>query len=108
VDDSELVKIMQDHKVDLYLSGHHHAYYPGVYKGVRQVSQGCLGAGPRQILGATGVSTRSLTVIDFQDDGEINVEGYGTDALDQLIERKILPKKIQYDGREMVRDDLSL
>lgn len=107
MNDPELIQIMQDTKVDLYLSGHHHAYFPGVYRGVRQISQGCLGAGPRTILGSTGVSTRSLTVIDFQDNGEIIVEGYGGEGLNQLIERKTLPKKIVYDGKQMLRDDLS-
>lgn len=107
INDPELIKIMQDHKVDIYLSGHHHAYYPGVHEGIRQISQGCLGAGPRKILGATGISTRSLTVINFQDDGEIKIEAYGGDDLTQLIERKTLPKKIQYEGRQLLRDDLA-
>lgn len=107
--DPELIQIMQDSKVDLFLSGHHHAYFPGVFQGIRQISQSCLGAGARKIIGDTQTSSRSFTVIDFKDDGEgeISVEAYGGENLDQLIDRKSLPEKIEYQNQEMWRDDLT-
>ncbi len=105
--DPELIQIMQDSNVSLLLSGHHHAYYPGVYQGIRQISQGCLGAGARKIIGDYDTSSRSITVIDFNDEGNISVDAYGGENLDQIIDRKTLPEKIKYLNLEMWRDDLA-
>lgn len=107
LNDPELVQMMKDSKIDLFLSGHHHAYYPGVYQGIRQISQGCLGSGARKIINDTTVSSRSITVIDFKDDGNISVDAYSGENLDQLIERESLPEKIERLDEALWRDDLA-
>lgn len=107
LNDPELVQILQDSKVDLFLSGHHHAYYPGVYRGIRQISQGCLGSGARKLIGETITSSRSITVVEFEDNGNISVEALGGENFDQPIRRESLPEKIEYQDQEMWRDDLA-
>ncbi|WP_439135617.1 metallophosphoesterase family protein, partial [Pseudomaricurvus sp.] len=39
--DRELEKMLRDHKVDLYLSGHHHAFYPGYKDDLYLVGMSC-------------------------------------------------------------------
>jgi hypothetical protein len=63
--DQHLFGLMQKHGVQLYLTGHHHAYYPGLYQGVHMVSQSCLGAGAEKLIGMNTTSPRSITMIEF-------------------------------------------
>ena len=61
----QLTDLMQRHRVDLYLSGHHHAWYPGELKGQRLLSLGAMGNGPRRLLGTQRTSDPSLTLLDL-------------------------------------------
>jgi hypothetical protein len=64
-DAMHLTDLMQRQRVDLYLSGHHHAWYPGELKGQRVLSLGAMGNGPRRLLGAQHKSEPSLTLLDL-------------------------------------------
>jgi hypothetical protein len=57
--------LLERHNVDLYVSGHHHAYYPGVRGGLELLHAGALGDGPRPLIGATEPSPRTVTLLDF-------------------------------------------
>ncbi len=105
--DAQLEAILREGGVDLHLSGHHHAYYPGFKDGVRYVSQGCLGAAPRPLLGAGEPSVRSITVIDFDSAGAVRVEAYGGAEYLQPIARSELPPRIESRWATLVRDDLA-
>jgi hypothetical protein len=105
--DAELESILQEGGVELHLSGHHHAFYPGFKDGIRYVSQACLGAGPRPLLGTTGHSERSITVIEFDEAGAIRVEALGGATYRQAIERGALPPRIESRWATLVRDDLA-
>ena len=61
----KLTDLMQRHQVDLYLSGHHHAWYPGELKEQRVLSLGAMGNGPRRLLGTQRPSDQSLTLLDL-------------------------------------------
>ena len=66
IEDAEnLTDLMQRHRVDLYISGHHHAWYPGELKGQRLLSLGAMGNGPRRLLGTQRTSDPSLTLLDL-------------------------------------------
>jgi 3',5'-cyclic AMP phosphodiesterase CpdA len=105
--DRELEAILQRGRVDLHLSGHHHAYYPGYKDGVRFVSQGCLGAAPRPLIGTRERPPRSITVIDFDATGTVRVEAFRGDGFAQRISRSELPQKIESRWATIVRDDLA-
>ena len=64
-DAMNLTDLMRRHQVDLYLSGHHHAWYPGELKGQRVLSLGAMGNGPRRLLGTQRTSDPSITVLDL-------------------------------------------
>jgi len=103
--DHELEHLLQRHGVELYLSGHHHAFYPGFHGGVRHVGQACLGAGPRRLIGDTQRSGRAVTWIEFGDDG-VTISARLAPQLDQRIDPAKLPESIHSRYGTLVRDDL--
>jgi 3',5'-cyclic AMP phosphodiesterase CpdA len=106
--DHELEAILQRGNVGVVLSGHHHAYYPGYKDGVRFVSQACLGAAPRPLLGTKHLSHRAITVLELEDDGQVRIEAYHGPRFAQPILRATLPEKITTHGATLHRDDLAL
>ncbi|MDH5826314.1 metallophosphoesterase family protein [Sphingobacterium faecium] len=47
----ETLQFLEENDVDLYLSGHQHVYYPAQKESVILYHSGCLGGGPRALLG---------------------------------------------------------
>jgi len=106
--DHELEAILQRGRVGVVLSGHHHAYYPGYKDGVRFVSQACLGAAPRALLGTKHPGHRAITVLELEDDGQVRIEAYHGARFAQPILRSTLPEKITAHGATLLRDDLAM
>jgi 3',5'-cyclic AMP phosphodiesterase CpdA len=104
--DHELERILQRHGVELYLSGHHHAYYPGYRRGVRFVSQACLGAGPRPLIGTTSRAGRAITVLEFDEQGPAAIGALGGPRFRDPVEIRQLPESIESRFGTLVRDDL--
>lgn len=104
IKDTQIENLFKNTKVTAYLSGHHHAYYPGKKEGIHHVSQGCLGSGPRKLIGMSSRSPRSYTVIDL--DRDFHVEAYNAENNFRLIEKKTLPTMIEYNNSTLRRDDL--
>jgi 3',5'-cyclic AMP phosphodiesterase CpdA len=105
--DPELDAILQRGRVGLFLSGHHHAYYPGWKDGVRHVSQGCLGAAPRPLIGTASPAPRTITVIELGADGTVQLDAYGGAGFDEVVPRSTLPPRITAHGSTLLRDDLA-
>jgi hypothetical protein len=105
--DHALEGILRRHGVELYLSGHHHAFYPGYREGIRFVSQACLGAGPRPLIGQTARSRRAITMLEIPDEGPIEVRGLAAPEFQREIDRSTLPASIVSRYGTLVRDDLA-
>ena len=105
--DEKLEDVLREGRVDLYLSGHHHAYYPGAKDGVRYVSQACLGAAPRALIGTTAHSERAITVLDIPREGPIAVEAYRAPDYSVRIRRQELPSQVSTRHATLIRDDLA-
>jgi len=106
IGDSELQTLLEAADVDLYLSGHHHAFYPGAKDGVAFVSQSCLGAGPRRLLGTKERSKRSFTLIEFSDDA-MRIAAFAAPHFEAEIDWNTLPTHIRSSAAELQRADLS-
>ena len=104
--DHELERILQRHGVELYLSGHHHAYYPGYHQGIRFVSQACLGAGPRPLIGTGNRAGRAITVLEFDGQGAVAIGALGGPRFRDPVEIRQLPESIESRFGTLVRDDL--
>lgn len=106
--DEELERVLREGRVDLHLSGHHHAYYPGTKGGVRYVSQACLGAAPRTLIGTTAHSERAITVLAIPREGPIGVEAFRAPDYTVPIRRQDLPPRIATPHATLIRDDLAV
>ncbi|MEA1890885.1 MAG: metallophosphoesterase, partial [Pseudomonadota bacterium] len=105
--DHELETLLQQANVDIFLNGHHHAYYPGYKDGIRYISQACLGAGPRNLLGTDQRSKRSITVIEFEADGSYLIEAYQSPDFTRPVDIGTLPERIQTKWAVVIRNDLA-
>jgi 3',5'-cyclic AMP phosphodiesterase CpdA len=105
--DQALETIFRDRGLTMYVSGHHHGYYPGARDGLRLVSTSCLGAGPRALLGEDGASPKSLLQIDVVDGAVASLEALMAPGFDTIIERATLPSELDYQGDVVLRDDLA-
>ena len=61
----ELAVLLRRARVDLVISGHHHAWYPSESMGLRLLSLGAMGSGPRRIIGSGVIAPPSLTLLEW-------------------------------------------
>jgi 3',5'-cyclic AMP phosphodiesterase CpdA len=100
--DRRLDALLVQHHVTAYISGHHHAYFPGTLDGVRHVAMPCLGAGPRRLIGENAHSPTALLVIDIDADGIARLEAVRAPDYHTTVPRTSLPRRIG----AVLRDDL--
>ena len=61
----KLRSLLTSNQVLMYVSGHHHVYYPGTVDNLNLVHAGALGQGPRQLIGSKLQPRKTLTIIDL-------------------------------------------
>ena len=61
----KLQSLLSLHRVFMYVSGHHHVYYPGTLDNLNLLHAGALGQGARQPIGSKLPPYKTLTVIDL-------------------------------------------
>ncbi|MGG6292778.1 metallophosphoesterase family protein [Leptolyngbya sp. AN02str] len=62
---TELQLLLERYRVHTYMSGHHHAYYPGHIGQLNLLHTGALGGGPRQLLVGDRPARKTLTLVDM-------------------------------------------
>lgn len=98
--------LLERHGVTAFISGHHHAYYPGKRGNVRHISMACLGTGPRRLIGGDVVSPRAVALLQYDATGWLSVEAYTGPGMSEQIPRAILPGMIAHGPWTTFRDDL--
>lgn len=63
-DNENTASFFKKNGIDLYISGHQHAYYPASEQQLRLLNAGCIGEGPRPLLGHDSPPTRAYTIIE--------------------------------------------
>lgn len=106
IGDPALGEILSRAGVDLYLSGHHHAYYPGVADGVLFVAQACLGGGPRKLMGTEVRTEKAFSIVEIDDDGKIIEFALRAPDFTTPIALETLPRSIGSGAHRLVRRDL--
>lgn len=101
----EFESILRDHGA-MYIGGHHHAYYPGYSDGILHLSMGCLGSGPRRLIGTNTRSRKSFAIIDLEDGKVQSINAYHGDSFQKVISRGSLPERIEYGRNLLIRDDI--
>ena len=105
----KLRSLLEQNLVSLYISGHHHAYYPGKVSGLKLLHAGALGQGARQLIGSQLAAQKTITVVDLElARFKIRYTTYDATTWSR-INLKQLPPYIPYkDGNILRHDQCSL
>jgi 3',5'-cyclic AMP phosphodiesterase CpdA len=107
IGDAKLHALFRELDLDLHLSGHHHAFYPGWKDGIAYVSQACLGGGPRRLIGTTRRSSYAITVVDVSERDGLIIRAFEGNLFDETVDWADLPTKLSHEGSNLIRLDLS-
>lgn len=107
IGDGKVARLFRDEDIDLHLSGHHHAFYPASNDGIAYVSQACLGAGPRALIGENARSTPGFTLIDISQSGKIQISAFEGRSLNRPVDLTKLPQSIVSPEATLKRLDLA-
>lgn len=103
--DDALAEVLNRQAVTAYISGHHHAYYPGVVDGVRHIAMPCLGGGPRRLLGQARRSPSALVVLEIEGEEVTILEALRAPEFTSPIVRGELPNQVAFGSERILRDD---
>src|SRR5690606_33292998 len=79
----EIAALLREGCVSAYVSGHHAAYYPGVWDGLELLAAGGIGA--RRLLGWDGRPRSTVTVVDvWEAAGELTYTTFDVETLEPL------------------------
>ncbi|HEX2167814.1 MAG TPA: metallophosphoesterase [Longimicrobiales bacterium] len=104
----ELRRQFEEWGATLFISGHHHAYYPGRRGTLQLLHSGALGGGPRQLLGTSTPPLKTVSVLEFLPDS-LGITTYDVDADDDgpdVIPIERLPRAICGSSGWVARRDL--
>ncbi|ACK72716.1 metallophosphoesterase [Gloeothece citriformis PCC 7424] len=103
----QLRSLLERYQVHTYVSGHHHAYYPGKKGQLELLHAGALGGGPRKLLNSNLPPTKTLTVVDI----DLNSESTRYTTYDMktlsLINIETLPRMIDTPNGRIFRRDVT-
>lgn len=93
-DPEHALQFFKKYGLDLYISGHQHAYYPAEKDGVRFLNMGAIGDGPRKLIGHNREAQKSYTIIDIpiKKANRFNYKTYTPDH--QIITSSGLPDSV--------------
>ena len=103
--DSDLEDMLVAHNVTAFISGHHHAYYPGRRGALRLVGTACLGDSPRALLGTAQTSERAVLRLTLTEGAIDTLDAYAGDSFDTVIQRSSLPVSVGSGSDVIDRDD---
>lgn len=63
-DPEAALDFFKTHGLDLYISGHQHAYYAAEKQGIRFLNAGAIGDGPRKLIGDDAAPKKSYTIVE--------------------------------------------
>ena len=98
--------VLNKYDVDLFVSGHHHTYYPGRRGKLGLVGTSCLGGGTRSLIGdETGKkSPRSIIKFKYNKSGVFELNAYKSPYFQEVISRDQLPKEVGIPGKKIKID----
>jgi predicted phosphodiesterase len=104
-DPEKALAFFKDHGVDLYISGHQHAYYPAQKEGIRFLNMGCIGDGPRKLIGDDSPPLKAYTLINIpvKKAKDFRYTSYTIDH--ELIDSQSLPDSVAGFNGTSIKDD---
>ncbi|HEY9615281.1 MAG TPA: metallophosphoesterase [Microcoleaceae cyanobacterium] len=102
----QLGAMLEQHNVHTYISGHHHAYFPGHRGKLELLHTSALGSGPRPLLNSSLPPYKTLTVIDVDLSSDRTIyTTYNMQTL-QVVDHKTLPRLIVGPTGRVLRLDV--
>ena len=103
----ELRAMLEQYNVHTYISGHHHAYYPGYRGNLQLLHTGALGSGPRTLIDSQLPPRKTITVVDINfDAAELSTyTTYDMETL-ELINFDRLPRFLAGHNGMVLRRDI--
>ncbi|EDX85576.1 Ser/Thr protein phosphatase family protein [Synechococcus sp. PCC 7335] len=101
----ELRLLLERHSVHTYITGHHHAYFPGKVGQLNMLHCGALGSGPRSLLTTPTAAYQTLTIMDiFLEATKVVYTTYNMNTK-EVVDLEQLPRQIVGpNGRELRQD----
>jgi hypothetical protein len=91
----DLQRLLENGQVTLYVSGHHHAYFPSRVGKLNLLSLGAMGSGPRRLLQSGRSQGQTLTLLELPAGGsELIDTTYSLNSLTPL-DPAVLPGQLQ-------------
>jgi hypothetical protein len=104
----ELRQLLERRSVHTYISGHHHAYFPGKVGQINMLHAGALGSGPKSLLATNTSPFQTLTIMDiFLDTASTVYTTYNMNSL-ELVDPQALPRQIVGPNGRELRQDVAL
>ncbi len=113
--DAELESLLERHRVTLFMSGHHHAYYPARMGQTTLLHVGCLGGGPRPLRNQPVNSPRTMSFVSVGGEGALGwapgqaplrIDTYLAPRFERRIEPQTLPPILLLGERALARVDV--
>lgn len=77
--------LLKELDVDLYLSGHHHAFYPAHKDGIQFFHSGAIGSGPRKLLQSDNPAIKSFTILEiYLQDRRLHYTTYNVESWNRI------------------------
>lgn len=95
---TRLLSILQKTPNTIYISGHHHIFYPGHIGELRTVAMPALGNGPRKLLGAPAIG--GFVQIIIPPEGQPRVIALVSPTFKRMINIETLPEHLFQASRE--------
>jgi hypothetical protein len=106
ITDPELESLIAAAGVKAYLSGHHHAYYPGRRGGVDMLSMGNLGGNQRKLVGTNVRTGFSFALLEIDARGVLGITAYLAPHYERILAPETLPPRIGSGDRALRRRDV--
>lgn len=102
----QLRSLLESYHVHTYVSGHHHAYFPGHRGQLELLYTGALGSGPRPLLNSALAPRKTLTVVDVNlASASTTYTTYDMTTL-KLVDHRKLPRIIVGPNGMVLRRDV--
>ncbi|NCJ05132.1 metallophosphoesterase [Synechococcales cyanobacterium C] len=102
-----LRSLLERYRVHTYISGHHHAYYPGHRGQLQLLHTGALGSGPRRLLGSDRTPQKTLTIVDVSlEPANTRYTTYDMTTR-QVLDSRQLPTQISAPNGRVFRRDIN-
>lgn len=90
----KIYRLMREQGVDLYVSGHHHAFYPAHKEGIQFLHAGAIGSGPRKLLQSENAAIKAFTILEIYPEDRIHYTTYNVESWNR-VSHSSLPDSIE-------------